>query len=1333
MGGASGLVLPKAALAQNAITPDATLGGEASQVFAFPFFPTLDFIQGGALRGTNLFHSFEQFSIGEGFAAYFVAPTVDTANIFARVTGGNPSEILGLLGTVQADFSPSAANLFLLNPNGILFGPGASLDIGGSFVATTADAIQFGDQGIFSALVPESDNLLEINPSALWFSGLTAPKNIEVRGDSPVNLVTLRVLEERNLTLIGGNINFDYGQLFTPGGRTNIVALAAGGIVELNNLDSSLAVPAMSQRADVVFNNSSAINAVSGGGGDISIIADNVTISNSSGIFTGIGPNLGDDESQSGDIRVDASGTVTVLNNSFIGNAVLGQGRGGGIIVQAQDISMINGSQISAAGIGTGSVGNVTLEATENISLSGVGVNGTPSGILSSVAQNVPGFENFPGQGDSGSINLRATNLTLSDRAIISSSSVFAPGRSGNIDVVVDSFTLNGGAQLFSSTFGDGNAGDVSISTRLLTVQGGSSIRSDTSGSGQGGSLIIRATEATNLIGSDPSEAGGGGSRLSTEAANSGDAGLLRLETGQLTLQDGAGIDASTFGSGSAGSVEITADSIYLTGVRADRQFASTIRSISGISSDLIPATGNAGNLSITTRLLSVEDGSSIETATYGAGQGGALTVRAIETIGLIGSGSLTTGDTSSGLATQTFGSGNAGQFRLYVGELSLQDGAGISTSTFDAGNAGSLEINADSIRLTGIRADQNFSSSIRSIAGVTFEGIPATGNAGNLSINTRLLSVEDGGSIQTTTAGPGRGGNLVVDVTEKTELIGSGSLTTGVASSGLSTGTTGSGDAGLLSLSTGQLIVRDGATVNASTFGGSGSAGNLSITADSIHLSGIRSDLQFASTIQSISGFSPDFVPATGNAGNLSISTRLLTVEDGGSIETATYGPGQGGDLTINATEAVNLTGSGALSFRTISSGLGTQAFGAGNAGNLRLATEQLTIQDGAGMSTSTFGGSGSAGNLTVDADSIRLIGVRSDGQFPSSIQSVAGLNFDLTPSTGNAGDLSINTRLLTLENGGSIQTTTSGPGRGGALNIRATEAVELTGTGFLVTSPFAGPLGSNLFTGTFGEGNAGPLNLQTDQLRLRDGGVISTRSESAGRGGDISLTVSHLDMVNGTLETEAPFSQGGNISVNTSRNGTTGLITLRGDSDITTNSFGRGGNITLNGIVIAFDDSDILARSEDAAGGNITLGPFFSDTLPVGAISPTENNNRVDVSAAGRLADGNITLPNLSFIENSLASLQEVTVDPNLLTAGSCIARSPGNQASFVVTGSGGLPVQPGDNVISAYPTGAVQTLPGADPPAVWQPGDPIVEPTGVFALPNGRLVLARACDDE
>lgn len=152
------------ALAQSSdVVPDKTLGAENSVVT--PVNSATDRVEGGAIRGSNLFHSFQKFNIGDGNSVYFANPASVT-NIFSRVTGGSPSDIQGLIR------AQGNANLFLMNPNGILFGPNAQLDIGGSFVATTANAIQFSGGAEFSLTSPVTagNSLLSVNPSAFLFN-----------------------------------------------------------------------------------------------------------------------------------------------------------------------------------------------------------------------------------------------------------------------------------------------------------------------------------------------------------------------------------------------------------------------------------------------------------------------------------------------------------------------------------------------------------------------------------------------------------------------------------------------------------------------------------------------------------------------------------------------------------------------------------------------------------------------------------------------------------------------------------------------------------------------------------------------------------------------------------------------------------------------------------------------------------------------------------------------------------------------------------------------------------------------------------------------------------
>ncbi|WP_148662793.1 filamentous hemagglutinin N-terminal domain-containing protein [Scytonema hofmannii] len=220
------------AVAQSNIVPDETLGDERSQVVPLDTNGfAVDAISGGAVRGNNLFHSFQEFNVSAGREAYFLSPNTEIQNILARVTGNNRSEILGILGT----FGNSPLNLFVINPNGIIFGEKASLNVSGSFVATTANGVQFGNLGIFSAINPEvPSSLLTVNPKALFFNQINQTASIQNNSiaDAGKDLagfdtIGLRVPDGKSLLLIGGNVSLN-----ALGGRVDL-----GGLVEAGNIN----------------------------------------------------------------------------------------------------------------------------------------------------------------------------------------------------------------------------------------------------------------------------------------------------------------------------------------------------------------------------------------------------------------------------------------------------------------------------------------------------------------------------------------------------------------------------------------------------------------------------------------------------------------------------------------------------------------------------------------------------------------------------------------------------------------------------------------------------------------------------------------------------------------------------------------------------------------------------------------------------------------------------------------------------------------------------------------------------------------------------------------
>ena len=140
----------QSSFAQNAIAPDNTLPINTS--VNFNSVNQTYTITGGTQVGINQFHSFRDFSVPTSNTAHFhTAPT--TVNAIARVTGANVSNIDGILRT------NGTTNLYLVNPNGIVFGANAKLDIAGSFSASTANSIKFSDGSEFSATNPQAPPL----------------------------------------------------------------------------------------------------------------------------------------------------------------------------------------------------------------------------------------------------------------------------------------------------------------------------------------------------------------------------------------------------------------------------------------------------------------------------------------------------------------------------------------------------------------------------------------------------------------------------------------------------------------------------------------------------------------------------------------------------------------------------------------------------------------------------------------------------------------------------------------------------------------------------------------------------------------------------------------------------------------------------------------------------------------------------------------------------------------------------------------------------------------------------------------------------------------------
>ncbi len=861
------------------VVRDNTLGSESSLVTS-PI-PGAFLIEDGATRGTNLFHSFSEFSVPSNGIAYF-NNALNIQNIISRVTGKSVSNIDGL---IRAN---GTANLFLLNPNGIIFGPSASLDIGGSFIGSTASSLNFFDGTQFSAKATQTTPLLTISvPLGLQFRGNA--------GSIQVQNSTLQVPNGKTLALVGGNVQLNDALLEAPGGRVELGGLAAAGTVGLlvDGSNLSLSFPDALARADISLNNGSLVSARAGGGGSIAINAENFTIAGESGLRTGIASELGSSDSKAGDIEINATGAVNLTEASFITNSVRPNavGKGGDINITAGSVSLTNGTQLVSSTFGPGDAGSVTITARDSVSLSG------SSTVYNTVEQG--------GVGNGGNITITTGSLSLTDGSQLQALTD-GQGDAGNVTIVArDNVFLSGvdkdrfASGIFNTAErgGIGNAGGINITTGSLLLTDGAQLLSTTAGRGNAGSVTITARDTVSL-----------GGRLvrgfyssifsNVEPKAVGNGGDINITTGSLSLIDDAQLVAATEGWGNAGNIIITArDTVSFKEGGSDQ-----VRS-GAYSNVLFGAVGKGGDISITTGSLSLTNGAQLATATDGWGSAGNLTITARDTVYFKNSNAFST--------VESTGVGNGGDINIATGSLFMTDGGQLQTRTSGQGNAGNVTITTDdTVSFDGYDSDGLPSAVLSDVAS------GAVGKGGDINITARSLFLTNAAFLSASTRGQGDGGNITLN-TNNLDAVNSGQVLTISFSSGkagnitlnVADRITLSADSGLLantsrnstanggdlSITTRQLVVQDGSQVNVSSQG-SGNAGSLTINADAITLD--NPGRLLAST-------------ASGEGGNINLQVQdLILMRRNSLVSAQANNNGNGGNITINAPFIVAVPG---------------------------------------------------------------------------------------------------------------------------------------------------------------------------------------------------------------------------------------------------------------------------------------------------------------------------------------------------------------------------------------------------------------------------------------
>ena len=762
----------------------------------------------------NLYHSFSEFNVNEGQSAVFTAPTnVDPTtveSVLARVTGANASRIDGLLSTVgSGGVGMPNADFYLINPNGVVFGPGAQLDVGGSFVVTTANELHLSDGQIFSTRPdPGADALLATAPPSAF--GFLSPPEVPQESISEVppagvgiNGSRLEIDAGEAISVVSGDVHTTNSWLVAPSGRVNLVSVTSDGEVRF---DSPNQVPSL----DVTKFESM---------GDIFVQDSTVSVRGDPGGTVMI---------QSGDITIEGSNVMA----QTIGNI---DHLGVGIDVEVSGDFVFRGLEISSSSTGSGRPGDIRI----------VGSNVEIVGDLAIERFTNLGSRAFGNGGGGATIGVTADRVEIADGAIIEGST-FGSGNAAKIVIVTDSLEIRGDERLSAiSTLsqGSGNAGNIEISAKRVRVEGGSTgfagITTQTNGAGTGaaGRLRIDAGLLELRNGAQISSSVFNGSKnagdvevsadsitISGRSVNgvpagifstvdspaaSGNGGLVRVVTGELNILDGGQVSASSLISrGDSGNVLVEGDHILIDGLGSriasdalaqvaelavtldishafNAEVITTLVSPGGVRRTLFFGVGSdSENFSSTTldnhAMSHIRTGSAPFTGIFlpeqsfdvfiGEQINGVWALEITDrrpsiNTGTLNSWSLAFGDTQFESSDVGHTIGETAVVRSEVlADLGDQTVVGF-TFLEDAGEGGPVTVTSDLIEIRN--------------GGEISARTTGSGRSGNVTVAAHRLLVSDQGQIRTTSEGPGNAGDIDVFVDENVLLSQGGRVTT--------------------------------------------------------------------------------------------------------------------------------------------------------------------------------------------------------------------------------------------------------------------------------------------------------------------------------------------------------------------------------------------------------------------------------------------------------------------------------------------------------------------------------------------------------------------------
>jgi filamentous hemagglutinin family protein len=1003
-------------------------------------------ITGGLNRGQTLFHSFTDFSIPTGGAANFNRPNA-TRDIITRVTGGSFSDLNGTLNS-------NGANFLLINPNGVVFGPNAQLNVGKAFAASTANGVDLidsnGGRYTFGANRNGDAPLLSIDPNVFLNisrlnMGASVPNNPGI-----VNYGTLQTNNNSQyIGLIGGNVTLNGGKIIAPGGRVDLGGLNTAGTVSFSS--NGLVFDGVGLiRGDVLFTNGTSVsvratqtlgavntisNDITGLGSSIYISANNLNMLNAgaksnteaAALDAGLEQNSGTYSVAGGDISLNATGKVT-LDNSNVKNTLRTgvTGNVGGIKIDAKSVELKNDALISTTISGRGNVGDIKIVSggdvnvidRSNISSDNIAATGNAGNITIETLGNI----NVIGTNDISLLNDRSTT-TLS--SISTSTNSSGKGNTGKIILTAQGdISFSNRSSLSSSILekGEGNSQGIDIkNARNLTLTNNSFISTlNVDGSGDAGNIDIKTIGNINIIGLDPQ------SPLFTKNLNLVRNGFLSFissntnkakgNTGKITIDTTGDINLTNGGSISS-SISEASEQGNSRGIEIKNARNLTMFYQSFILTDNIESTGNAGNIDIKTsgdiKIIGADDRtfqingagagsefvSQISTNTNGKGNTGKISIDTTGNIEISNKGLISA-------ATESNGQGNGSGIEIKnVRDLNLNNNGVIKSNTDGIGNAGNIDIkNIRNLTVANGSAIASDARSSKTIGNAGDINIQATGNIKVVGIDPQSSLISPNSrivvsGISSGTNGKGDAGKISLDTTGDIEIANRSFVSSSV-------GTTGQGNSrGVEIKNARNLKLVNIGLLDSNNQGGKGNAGNIDIkTVGTIDIIGIDPQSQLVrdypnlvDSATSISGISTASV-GDGKAANISIAATRLNLNKGLIFSSGTLV--SGGDINLSVSELLLLRNDSSIFTNSFSSQPDN------NSGNITINSPLIVaISPSSRISTNAVGGNGGRVNITSQG----LFGIQFIPKDRES--SFTGSSITASSTFGRDGEVKIDT----------------------------------------------------------------------------------------------------------------------------------------------------------------------------------------------------------------------------------------------------------------------------------------------------------------------------------